>query len=64
VWEPMEGRGNIEEFLSVLTDVQHLALVVGVSSCYVDKFFMTHRLPCVEQKGQPKYNGVTHFSFH
>ncbi|KAJ7932175.1 hypothetical protein B0H13DRAFT_1593598, partial [Mycena leptocephala] len=28
VWEPMECRGDIEEFLSVLTDVQHLALVI------------------------------------
>ncbi|KAJ7812280.1 P-loop containing nucleoside triphosphate hydrolase protein, partial [Mycena leptocephala] len=28
VWEPMECRGDIEEFLSLLTDVQHLALVI------------------------------------
>ncbi|KAJ7310791.1 hypothetical protein DFH08DRAFT_756995, partial [Mycena albidolilacea] len=28
VWEPMGCRGNIEEFLSVLTDLQHLALVI------------------------------------
>jgi Cdc6-like AAA superfamily ATPase len=64
VWEPIEHRGDIEEFLSLLTDVWHLALVVGVSSSYVDIFLMTHRLQCVEQKGQPRYNGVTHFSFH
>jgi Cdc6-like AAA superfamily ATPase len=63
VWEPMECCGDLEEFLSLLTDVRHLALVVGVSSSYVDKFLMTHRLPCVEQKGQPKYDGVAHFSF-
>jgi Cdc6-like AAA superfamily ATPase len=38
VWEPVECRGDIEEFLSLLTDVQHLSLVVSVSSPYVDKF--------------------------
>jgi Cdc6-like AAA superfamily ATPase len=42
VWEPIECRGDTEEFLSLLTDVQHLALVVGVSSSYVDKFLITH----------------------
>jgi Cdc6-like AAA superfamily ATPase len=30
LWEPAESRGNIEEFLSLLTDVNHLALVVGL----------------------------------
>jgi Cdc6-like AAA superfamily ATPase len=29
LWEPTQSRGNIEEFLSLLTDVDHLALVVG-----------------------------------
>ncbi|KAJ7448930.1 P-loop containing nucleoside triphosphate hydrolase protein, partial [Mycena latifolia] len=27
-WEPFESRGGVEEFLSLLTDVQHLALMV------------------------------------
>jgi hypothetical protein len=30
LWEPVESRGKIEEFLSLLTSVDHLALVVGV----------------------------------
>ena len=30
LWEPAESRGKIEEFLSLLTGVQHLALVVGL----------------------------------
>ncbi|KAJ7915961.1 hypothetical protein B0H13DRAFT_1609885 [Mycena leptocephala] len=30
LWEPVESRGKIEEFLSLLTDVNHLALVVGL----------------------------------
>jgi Cdc6-like AAA superfamily ATPase len=28
VWEPVDNRGDVEEFLSLLTDVNHLALVV------------------------------------
>jgi predicted ATP-dependent serine protease len=28
VWEPMQSRGSVEEFLSLLTDVPHLALIV------------------------------------
>jgi hypothetical protein len=29
VWEPQESRADIEEFLSLITDVEHLALMVG-----------------------------------
>jgi Cdc6-like AAA superfamily ATPase len=29
LWEPVESRKDIEEFLSLLTDVKHLALMVG-----------------------------------
>ena len=29
LWEPTESQVNIEEFLSLLTGVEHLALVVG-----------------------------------
>ncbi|KAF8139585.1 hypothetical protein K438DRAFT_1946675 [Mycena galopus ATCC 62051] len=28
VWEPMESRGDIEEFLSLLTDIKGLALII------------------------------------
>ncbi|KAJ6473985.1 P-loop containing nucleoside triphosphate hydrolase protein [Mycena vitilis] len=28
VWEPMESRHGVEEFLSLLTDIEHLALIV------------------------------------
>ncbi|KAJ7082798.1 hypothetical protein C8R44DRAFT_753672 [Mycena epipterygia] len=28
LWEPMESRGGVEEFLSILTDVSHLALMI------------------------------------
>jgi Cdc6-like AAA superfamily ATPase len=36
LWEPIESRIKIEEFLSLLTGVDHLALVVGL------KNFLTH----------------------
>lgn len=29
-WEPIQSRGGTEEFLSLLTDVEHLALIVSV----------------------------------
>ena len=29
LWEPTESRGDVEEFLSLLTDVDSLALIVG-----------------------------------
>jgi hypothetical protein len=28
VWEPIKSRGGIEEFLNLLTEVEHLALIV------------------------------------
>jgi Cdc6-like AAA superfamily ATPase len=36
VWEPTESRANIEEFLSLLTGVEHLALVIS------SQIFLTH----------------------
>ncbi|KAJ7106851.1 hypothetical protein C8R43DRAFT_963249 [Mycena crocata] len=30
LWDPKETRGDVEEFLSLITDVQHLALLVGI----------------------------------
>jgi hypothetical protein len=29
VWEPAELRGNVEKFLCLLTEVEHLALIVS-----------------------------------
>jgi Cdc6-like AAA superfamily ATPase len=31
LWEPPESRGDIEDFLSLLTDIKHLALMVGTN---------------------------------
>jgi Cdc6-like AAA superfamily ATPase len=33
LWEPVKSRANIEEFLSLLTGVEHLALVVCCMLC-------------------------------
>jgi GTPase SAR1 family protein len=62
LWEPTESRGNIEEFLSLLTGVHHLALIVSL------QIFFTHthsslkiRLRCEEQRDQPMWPGVGHF---
>jgi hypothetical protein len=35
LWEPAESRGDIEEFLSLLAGVDHLALVVSADSCFL-----------------------------
>jgi hypothetical protein len=42
-WEPIESREKTEEFLSLLTDVDHLALIVSVESlCHGS---CTHGMP-------------------
>jgi AAA+ superfamily predicted ATPase len=35
VWEPTELRGDIEEFLSLLTDLKNLALIVSDSALFL-----------------------------
>jgi hypothetical protein len=59
-WEPLQSRGEVEEFLSLLTDVKHLALVVCIQ--IVSIFFLTsNRSQCEGQKGQPRFTGPIHF---
>jgi hypothetical protein len=51
LWEPAKSRGNIEEFLSLLTGVDHLALVVGLPIFFQLCFqLITIRSQCEEQK--------------
>lgn len=33
-WEPLQSRGAVEEFISLLTDVPHLALIVGLNQFF------------------------------
>lgn len=40
-WEPPESRGGVEEFLSLLTDVPHLALLVNSDFLEI-KIVLTH----------------------
>jgi hypothetical protein len=35
VWEPTELRGDIEEFLSLLTDIRDMALIVSGSASFL-----------------------------
>ncbi|KAJ7915980.1 P-loop containing nucleoside triphosphate hydrolase protein, partial [Mycena leptocephala] len=43
LWEPVKSRGKIEEFLSLLTDVDHLALVITMRGAErPDKVAWTH----------------------
>jgi Cdc6-like AAA superfamily ATPase len=64
VWESRESRVEIEEFLSLLTDVDHLAVMVGSNSCSSRTFnSQCCRLQCVVQKDQPKFNGLGHFCY-
>jgi hypothetical protein len=37
LWEPVESRSDVEEFLSLLTDVAHLALMVGAHFFGINK---------------------------
>jgi Cdc6-like AAA superfamily ATPase len=37
-WEPVESRGKLEEFLSLLTGVDHLALLVGLQRFFTNAF--------------------------
>jgi Cdc6-like AAA superfamily ATPase len=38
LWEPAQSRGKIEEFLSLLTGVDHLALLVGLQRFFTNAF--------------------------
>jgi AAA+ superfamily predicted ATPase len=62
LWEPVESRGKIEEFLSLLTGVDHLALLVGLQQLFYLCFQLnTNRSQCEEQKDLLKWRGLTHF---
>ncbi|KAJ7842063.1 hypothetical protein B0H13DRAFT_1648922 [Mycena leptocephala] len=61
LWEPVQSRGKIEEFLSLLTGVDHLALVVGLKDFHLCFELIQLRSQCEEQKGLLKWHGLTHF---
>jgi Cdc6-like AAA superfamily ATPase len=46
LWEPAESRPDVEEFLSLLTSVPHLALMVRANSLCAILFSCYLRLPC------------------
>jgi Cdc6-like AAA superfamily ATPase len=49
LWEPAESRHDIEEFLSLLTDVNHLALMAGADSVLV--LFFAHTISDYHARG-------------
>lgn len=53
-WEPLASRRQVEEFLSLLADVPHLALLVSIHWFRLDATKTFDRLPCVAQSGQGK----------
>lgn len=62
LWEPAESRGNIEEFLSLLASVGHLALLVGLQESFHPYLqLIPIRSQCEEQKDLPKWHGLIHF---
>jgi hypothetical protein len=62
LWEPTKSRGNIEEFLSLLTSVGHLALLVGLQGFFHPCFqLIPSRLQCEVQKDLLKLHGLIHF---
>jgi hypothetical protein len=48
-WEPVSTRTNVEEFLSLLTDISHLDLLVSVADIYPEITF--HRIHQVTMRG-------------
>jgi Cdc6-like AAA superfamily ATPase len=61
LWEPAESRNDIEEFLSILTDVDHLALIVGADAFFAILFSHHLRLPSEVLNDQPEWHGLGHF---
>jgi GTPase SAR1 family protein len=53
-WEPLSARAPVEEFLSLLADVPHLALLVSIHWLSVGTTEIFNRLLCVVQSDQGK----------
>lgn len=60
-WEPTDGREQVENFLSLLTDVHNLHLVVSPLftqfAGLIQYYFLYNRSQCEVLKDQDKYNG-------
>ncbi|KAJ7853915.1 hypothetical protein B0H13DRAFT_1903886 [Mycena leptocephala] len=58
LWECAESRSDVEEFRLLLTDVDHLALMVDTDSLYAIHGSYHLRLPCEVLRDQPKQPGL------
>jgi hypothetical protein len=63
-WEPMHCRPGVEEFLSLLTDVAHLALIVCLIWIILCPLLRLNRSQCEAQNGLGKSAGLVHFYCH
>jgi hypothetical protein len=64
VWEPVQSRGGVEEFLSLLTEVEHLALIVCPAIVSFFVLLISIRSQCEELRGQPKFAGHIRSCYH
>ncbi|KAJ7828300.1 hypothetical protein B0H13DRAFT_2437946 [Mycena leptocephala] len=55
-WEPVSTRANVEEFLCLLTDISHLALLVRVADIYPE--ITSHRIHQVTMRGAERPGNV------
>jgi hypothetical protein len=64
VWEPIQARNGIEEFLSLLTEVEHLALIVCSTIISFFSSLIPTRLQCEGLRGLPEFTGAILFYYH
>jgi hypothetical protein len=60
-WEPLHTRGGVEELLSLLADIPHLALMVGLGSYLDFQLLIPERSQCEVLKDLPKSRGRVRF---
>jgi hypothetical protein len=62
-WEPIDSRSSVEELLSLLTNIDHLAFMVSTLPPQSLHPLIYFRLQCAVLKGLPKFDGLGHFCY-
>lgn len=60
-WEPLDSRGSVEEFLSLLTDISDLALMVSALQYSKMYLLIPYRSQCEVPSDLPKFTGLIPF---
>jgi hypothetical protein len=60
-WEPIHSHAGVEEFLSLLTDIPHLALLVSRQHFFWLSMLISKRSRCGGHKDQQKWHGLVLF---